>query len=113
MTAETGCLFCAIIAGSVPSTMVREDADTVAFLDIHPAAPTHVLVVPREHHPNLAAAQAAAPQLVSAVISAATAVAADAGVAAGWRLVFNTGERGGQTVFHVHAHVLGWPESQA
>ena len=113
MTAKEGCLFCGIIAGDIPSTMVREDADTVAFLDIKPAAPTHILVVPREHYANLAEAQAAAPQLVSAVISAATVIAQEAGVSDGWRLVFNTGERGGQTVFHVHAHVLGWPESQA
>ena len=111
--AAPGCLFCAIIAGSIPSTMVREDEATVAFLDINPAAPVHVLVVPRAHYPNVATAQAHAPDLVSSVISAATVVAEDQGVADGWRLVFNTGERGGQTVFHVHAHVLGWPDDQA
>lgn len=112
MTTDADCLFCNIIADRIPSTRVHEDDDLVAFLDINPAAPVHVLVVPRDHYRNVAEAQAVAPDLVSKVVSAAIGVADKQGVADGWRLVFNTGERGGQTVFHVHAHVLGWPETQ-
>ncbi len=108
------CLFCRIVAGEIPATVVRETDTTVAFRDVNPQAPTHVLVIPREHLPHLAAL-ADSPQLLAAVLSEAAAVAEAEGVAgSGWRLVFNTGDEGGQTVHHVHAHVLGgrqmsWP----
>jgi len=80
----------------------------VAFRDIAPQAPTHVLVVPREHHENAAALAAADPGLLAALVAAGAAVAAADGLAeSGYRLVFNTGPDAGQTVFHVHLHVLG------
>lgn len=115
MSRVEGCLFCRIVAGEIPATVVRESEHTLAFRDIAPAAPVHVLVVPREHYDNLAAVAAADPRLVSELVDEATGVAADEGlVDSGWRLVVNTGSDGGQTVGHVHLHVLGgralsWP----
>ncbi|MEU8341765.1 histidine triad (HIT) family protein [Actinomadura meyerae] len=111
----TDCLFCKIVAGDVPATIVRESAGTVAFRDINPQAPTHVLVIPREHHPTAGELAAADAGLLAEVIREAHGVAADEGIAeTGYRIVFNTGAQAGQTVFHVHAHVLGgrglnWP----
>jgi histidine triad (HIT) family protein len=109
------CLFCRIVAGEVDSDLVRESERTVAFRDINPQAPTHVLVVPRDHHATAADMAAADPELTAAVLREAAAVASQEGVVeAGYRVVFNTGAGAGQTVFHVHAHVLGgrdlrWP----
>ncbi|GAA4079502.1 histidine triad nucleotide-binding protein [Actinomadura miaoliensis] len=111
----TDCLFCKIVSGDVPAKVVRESARTVAFRDINPQAPTHVLVIPRDHHPSVADLAAADAGLLAEVLSEAHQVAVDEGVAeTGYRVVFNTGPQAGQTVFHVHAHVLGgrglnWP----
>jgi histidine triad (HIT) family protein len=106
------CLFCKIVAGDIPADVVRESDQTVAFRDINPQAPTHVLVIPREHHANVGEL-VNDEALLAAVLREATAVAADEGLDS-YRLVFNTGSDAGQTVFHVHAHVLGgrgmsWP----
>lgn len=102
------CLFCKIIAREIPAEVVRETETTLAFRDIHPQAPTHVLVVPKAHHPNAAALAAAAPGLAAAVLAEAGEVAVQEKIAdSGYRLIFNTGEGAGQTVFHAHAHVLG------
>jgi histidine triad (HIT) family protein len=101
------CLFCRIVAGEIPATVVRETADTVAFRDIAPKAPTHVLVVTRAHHADVAALVAADPALAATLVAEAAEVARQEGIEDGWRLVFNTGAPAGQTVFHVHAHVLG------
>lgn len=109
------CLFCKIVSGDVPATIVRESKGTVAFRDIDPQAPTHVLVIPREHHPTVGELAAADAGLLAEVVTEAHRVAVDEGTAeAGYRVVFNTGVEAGQTVFHVHAHVLGgrslnWP----
>ncbi|REE99300.1 histidine triad nucleotide-binding protein [Thermomonospora umbrina] len=109
------CLFCKIVSGEIPAEVVRETDTTVAFRDINPQAPTHVLVIPREHHPTAAALASADAGLLAAVLGEAHRVAVDEGVAdTGYRVVFNTGAQAGQTVFHVHAHVLGgrglnWP----
>ncbi|NPC98357.1 HIT domain-containing protein [Nocardioides sp. zg-DK7169] len=108
------CLFCRIVAGEIPADVVHETEHTLAFRDIHPQAPTHVLVVPREHHADAAALAAARPELVAELVSAAARVAASAGHPDDYRLVFNTGAGAGQTVFHTHLHVLGgrsldWP----
>lgn len=108
------CLFCRIVAGEIPATVVLETDDVLAFRDIAPAAPTHVVVVPKAHHQDVVALTAADPGLAATVLAAGTAVAASEGLGDGFRLVFNTGEHGGQTVFHVHLHVLGgrhmgWP----
>lgn len=108
-------MFCAVVAGEVPATLVLESDRTVAFRDINPQAPTHVLVIPKEHHENVAALAKADDGLLDEVIAAAHEVARAEGVGeSGYRVVFNTGGDAGQTVPHVHAHVLGgrplsWP----
>ena len=109
------CLFCAIVAGEIPATTVLETDRILAVRDINPQAPTHVLVISKAHYPNVAALAAADAALLGEVISAAQRVAAAEGVAeTGYRVVFNTGVQAGQTVPHVHGHVLGgraltWP----
>jgi histidine triad (HIT) family protein len=109
------CLFCRIVAGDVPSDQVSQTARVLAFRDINPQAPTHVLVIPKDHYPDLAALAAADPGLLAEVTAVADRVAATEGLAErGYRVVFNTGPEAGQTVFHAHAHVLGgrllsWP----
>jgi histidine triad (HIT) family protein len=101
------CLFCRIVAGEIPATIVRESPGTLAFRDIGPQAPTHVLIVPKAHYPAVAALAEDA-ELLAEVVSEAHAVAVDEGVAeSGYRVLFNTGPDAGQTVHHVHAHVLG------
>jgi len=102
------CLFCRIVAGDVPASVVRETERTVVFRDIAPQARTHLLVVPREHHQDAAALAGADPGLLAALVTdAAQAAAVDGIDRSGYRLVFNTGPDSGQTVFHVHLHVLG------
>lgn len=101
------CLFCKIIAGDIPSTKVLETETTYAFRDISPQAAVHVLVVPRTHHED-AEALAKAPQELADVISTGAQVAKQEGIdESGFRLVFNTGDDAGRTVFHAHLHVLG------
>ena len=107
------CLFCRVVAGDLPATVVRESAGTVSFRDLAPQAPTHVLVVPRPHYPTAGALAAADPGLLAELVGEAAAVADAEGLDA-HRLVFNTGAGAGQSVFHVHGHVLGgrpmrWP----
>ncbi|MDQ0961854.1 histidine triad (HIT) family protein [Streptomyces sp. B4I13] len=111
--ARDDCLFCKIVAGTIPATIVRETETTVAFRDITPQAPTHVLVIPKAHHENAAALASADPALTADLLREAQAVA-DEDKLDSYRVVFNTGAGAGQTVFHVHAHVLGgrglhWP----
>jgi histidine triad (HIT) family protein len=107
-------LFCGIVAGQVPATIVVDGKRTIAFRDVRPQAPTHVLVVPREHFTDVAALAAAGGQL-DELVTVAREVAASEGIeATGYRIVFNTGRDAGQSVGHVHAHVLGgrpmaWP----
>lgn len=109
------CLFCKIVAGEVPSEIVRETETTVAFRDINPQAPTHVLVIPKVHHRDAAALAAAEPQIAADVLCEAGEVAAQEKIdETGYRIVFNTGSGAGQTVWHAHVHVLGgrglnWP----
>lgn len=109
------CLFCKIVTGELPATVVRETERTVAFRDINPQAPTHVLVIPKEHHQTMSALASSDATLLDEVLREAHEVAmADGIVESGYRVVFNTGSGAGQTVLHVHAHVLGgrslnWP----
>ncbi len=108
MTTEPDCLFCRIVAGTVPATVVARGRSTVAFRDIAPQAATHVLVVPIVHHRDAAALVRTDPGLLAQVFADAVAVAEQEGLAdGGYRLLTNTGRDGGQTVFHVHVHVLG------
>ncbi|MFH8404908.1 histidine triad nucleotide-binding protein [Streptomyces sp. NPDC018019] len=110
---QADCLFCKIVAGEVPATIVRETETTVAFRDISPQAPTHVLVIPKVHYPNAGELAAAEPRIAGEVLSEAAAVAADEKVdKTGYRIIFNTGPGAGQTVFHAHAHVLGGRDLQ-
>jgi histidine triad (HIT) family protein len=110
---DSDCVFCRIAAGDIPATIVSEGEHVLAFRDVNPQAPTHVLVIPRSHHPTVAALAAADPQVLAELV----AMAADVAKANGedsYRLVFNTGEQAGQSVFHVHGHVLAgrplsWP----
>lgn len=108
------CLFCRIVAGEIPATVVHDTERTLAFRDVQPQAPTHVLVVPREHHADLGAVADADPSLLVEVMTAAVAVARQEELTGGFRLVANTGDDGGQSVHHLHVHVLGgrslrWP----
>ncbi|MEK9523577.1 histidine triad nucleotide-binding protein [Streptomyces sp. NPDC087908] len=112
---QSDCLFCKIVAGDVPATIVRETETTLAFRDINPQAPSHVLVIPRLHYPDAASLAAAEPGVAADVLREAGEVAAQEKTEdSGFRIVFNTGAGAGQTVFHAHAHVLGgrglnWP----
>ena len=108
------CLFCRIVEGDVPADIVLRTDRVVAFRDINPQAPVHVLVIPTSHHANAAEIAAADPALAGELLAAAAQVAEAEGLSNGYRIVFNTGADAGQTVFHVHAHVLGgrdllWP----
>ncbi|PMC75410.1 MULTISPECIES: histidine triad nucleotide-binding protein [unclassified Brachybacterium] len=101
---DAECIFCKIVADEIPSDRVHEDERVIAFKDLQPQAPVHVLVVPREHHRDVTEL-AEDPQLLSHVVDTARDVAAQQ-ADGDFRLVFNTGAGAGQTVFHVHAHVL-------
>lgn len=101
-----GCIFCMIAAGEIPVPFVYEDELVVAFNDAHPQAPVHVLIVPRTHYAGLG--DDVPPEVLAALLAAAPQVANVAGVAAsGYRTVVNTGADAGQTVPHLHVHVLG------
>ena len=113
MSSESDCLFCGIIAGTIPATIVAETSHTVAFRDINPQAPTHVLVIPRVHAPDVATLALASPEAAAALLVETRRIAMGEGHDS-YRLVFNTGAEAHQTVFHCHAHVLagrelGWP----
>ena len=107
------CLFCKIAAGEIPSRRVYDDDRIYAFEDIAPKAPTHILVIPKKHIARLADAGAGDAELIGAVASRAATIARERGLEH-YRLVVNNGEEAGQSVFHVHFHLLGgrpfaWP----
>ena len=109
------CLFCRIASGEIPSTRVYADDEVYAFRDINPAAPHHILVIPRKHITSLNHAEDKDQAVLGKLLLTARKVAADEGFAEdGFRTVINTGEQGGQTVFHIHVHLLSgrnlnWP----
>jgi histidine triad (HIT) family protein len=109
------CLFCKIIDGELHASIVYQDDHVVAFNDINPQAPTHVLVVPRRHIPSLNDLTPDDDQIVGELVRRAAAIAKQRGIsAAGFRTVFNTNREAGQTVFHIHLHLIGgrtmhWP----
>ncbi len=108
------CLFCKIIDGTIPSTPVYQDDLGYAFADINPKAPVHVLIVPREHIGSVAEAREDKRALLGHLLWAAAEIAREKGLTDGYRIVVNTGEDGGQTVDHLHLHLLGgraltWP----
>lgn len=110
--AEPDCLFCRIVAGEIPADVVREDDRTLAFRDIDPKAPTHLLVIPKAHHRDLVAL-GGSPDDAAALLAAAAALAEQEDLG-DFRAVANTGPGAGQTVFHAHLHLLSgrpltWP----
>jgi histidine triad (HIT) family protein len=115
LMSQQDCIFCKIAAGEIPAQLVYEDERAVAFRDINPQAPAHVLVIPREHVASLAEAEDGHESLLGHLLLAAARVARAGGLAeAGYRTVINNGAGAGQTVFHLHLHVLGgrplqWP----
>jgi len=112
--AASDCLFCKVIARQIPAEIIYETSTALAFRDIKPQAPTHVLVIPKEHQPDVVALGLSSPQGVVELFEAVGAVARLEGLEAGYRSVFNTGALAQQEVFHAHVHVLGgramtWP----
>ncbi len=111
----TDCIFCKIAAGEIPATKVLETDDVVVFRDLNPQAPTHLLAIPRKHIATINDLTEDDAELVGKLYLAARQVAADEGIAdSGYRTVMNCGEGAGQTVFHIHLHILGgrpltWP----
>jgi histidine triad (HIT) family protein len=103
------CLFCRIARGELPSTRVYEDEDLVVFRDIHPAAPIHLLIVPRIHVESLIDAEPGHQSLLGKMLLLAPRLAREQGADDGFRVVINNGTGGGQEVFHLHIHVLGGP----
>ncbi len=113
--AGSDCLFCKILAGDIPADVIYESDSAIAFRDINPQAPTHVLIIPRQHVATINDIDDEHHELLGSLFSAAKAIAADEGLADdGYRVVMNCNESAGQTVFHLHLHLLGgrtfhWP----
>ncbi len=101
------CLFCKIAAGEIPSTCVYEDENVYAFRDINPQAPTHILVIPREHIPSVAALTAENSHHAARCLEAVARIAEQEGLSGGYRVISNCGADAGQTVKHLHFHILG------
>ena len=114
-TAEDECIFCRIVAGDVPAQVIHQDEEILAFRDINAQAPTHILLIPREHVSSVAELDASQESLAGRLLLGARSVAESEGlVASGYRLVVNHGAHGGQSVDHLHLHLLGgralsWP----
>jgi len=105
----TSCLFCRIASGQIPARSVYEDDELIAFHDIHPAAPIHLLIVPKLHVESLIQVQADHQALLGKMLLIAPRLAREQGAADGFRVVINNGRGGGQEIFHLHIHVLGGP----
>lgn len=108
------CLFCRIVDGSIPSTPIYQDDQSYAFADLHPQAPVHILIVPREHIASVHEADQNKAALLGHLMWVAAEIARQKGLSKGYRIVVNTGNDGGQTVDHLHLHLLGgramhWP----
>ncbi len=111
---DSNCLFCKIAAGEIPAEIIFEDDDLLAFMDIAPQAPVHFLVIPKKHIPGPAAVEEQDQKLIGKMMQLGARMAADKGIGDNFRLVFNNGAEAGQTVFHIHMHILGgrnmgWP----
>jgi len=102
------CIFCRIIAGKIPSDIIYQDEEVIAFRDINPQAPVHLLVIPRKHYASLVELPDKETPLLGHMISVARQLASDEGISEiGYRLVINCGEQGGQLIPHLHIHVMG------
>jgi histidine triad (HIT) family protein len=111
---DENCIFCKIVAGQIQSQKVYDDEGVIAFRDINPQAPTHIVIVPRKHIPYIADMDETDEPQMGHIVYAATQIARQEGLADGYRIVINNGEQAGQTVFHIHFHLLGgrrmnWP----
>ena len=104
------CLFCRIVAGEIPSSKVYEDDDILAFKDIHPARPVHILVIPKKHITSLATVSADDQAVLGRILVKANEIAVAQGSPDGFRVIINTGVIGQQEVPHLHAHIVGGPE---
>ncbi|MGE5117257.1 MAG: histidine triad nucleotide-binding protein [Betaproteobacteria bacterium] len=109
MHADPNCIFCKIAAGQIPSKKAYEDAELIAFHDINPWAPVHVLIVPKEHIATLADVTPAHDGLLGRMLGLAPRLMRELGVSNGFRTIVNTGADGGQEVWHLHMHVIGGP----
>lgn len=105
----TTCLFCRIAQGEIPSKKVYEDEEVLVFHDIHPAAPVHLLMIPKEHVENLLSVEPRHTALLGKMLALAPRLAREQGATDGFRIVINNGPDGGQEVYHLHIHVLGGP----
>jgi len=113
MALDDDCIFCKIVSKEIPSTLLREDDELLAFRDINPAAPSHILVIPRKHIAKLSEADPDDAELLGKLLLAAADVAKSEDLK-GFRVVINNGAKAGQTVWHIHIHVIGgrplsWP----
>jgi len=113
MALDPDCIFCKIIEGQIPADIVFRNENVVAFNDLNPQAPTHVLIIPTLHTENAASLSKISATITAALFTAASEIAAERGLT-GYRTVFNTGADAGQSVFHAHLHLLGgrglaWP----
>jgi len=111
---DPSCIFCRVAAREIPSEILRETDTVVAFKDLNPQAPTHVLIIPKQHIPSVADIRDEHGAILADVMQSAAHLARTEGLKDGWRLVTNVGPAGGQTVFHMHFHLLGgrqmtWP----
>jgi histidine triad (HIT) family protein len=109
MSADPNCIFCKIVAGQIPSKKVYEDDEILAFHDIHPWAPVHVLLIPKQHIATYADVGAGHEALLGRIMVAAPRLMRELGVTNGFRTVINTGPDGGQEVYHLHVHAFGGP----
>jgi histidine triad (HIT) family protein len=101
------CIFCKIVAGEIPAKKLYEDSDLIAFHDIHPVAPVHFMIVPKEHIGSLADAHARHEMLLGRILLLAPVLAKEQGLHDGFRTIINTGKGGGQEVMHLHVHIIG------
>jgi histidine triad (HIT) family protein len=109
--AATDCLFCKIVRGEIPGRKVYEDADILAFHDIHPLAPVHFMIIPKQHIASLADVDASHQGILGKILAAAPRLAREQGSTDGFRVIINTGRVGRQEVYHLHVHVIGGPEA--
>jgi histidine triad (HIT) family protein len=113
MSTDPNCIFCKIVAGQIPSRKAHEDDELLAFHDIHPWAPVHVLIIPKLHVPTLTEVEPAHAAWLGKMLLLAPRLMKELGVTNGFRTVINTGADGGQEVFHLHMHVYGGPRPWA
>lgn len=109
MSRDPNCIFCRIAAGELPAKLIYEDDEVVAFPDLHPIAPVHLLIVPKEHFISLAEAQERHAALLGKMLLLAPRLAREQGATNGFRVIINNGPDGGQEILHLHVHVLGGP----